>query len=77
MFGRAVISGARCPAHADHDNSLSIGETAEGNVLLHCHAGCELEDVVKGAGLFISHLFGQQHRVRRVRRRPAGPGQQQ
>ena len=30
---------ARCPAHRDRVNSLSISEGADGRVLLHCHAG--------------------------------------
>jgi Protein of unknown function (DUF3631) len=38
---------ARCPAHEDHDPSLSIGER-DGRVLVHCHAGCA-QDVVLDA----------------------------
>jgi hypothetical protein len=32
---------ARCPAHKDHDPSLSIADGANGRLLLHCFAGCE------------------------------------
>jgi hypothetical protein len=35
----------RCPAHEDRDPSCSITEVA-GKVLVHCHAGCQQEDVV-------------------------------
>jgi hypothetical protein len=42
---------ARCPAHADKSPSLSIRETAEGLVLLHCFAGCETEAILSAVGL--------------------------
>ena len=42
---------ALCPAHDDKKNSLSIG-TGEGRkILLHCHAGCPVENIVSAAGL--------------------------
>lgn len=42
---------ARCPAHEDHTASLSIGTGEDGRVLLHCHAGCELDAVLAAAHL--------------------------
>ena len=36
---------ARCPAHDDHNPSLSIRDS-DGKVLLHCHAGCAQSDVI-------------------------------
>ena len=36
---------ARFPAHADRGPSLSIAEGDDGVVLLHCFAGCSVEDV--------------------------------
>lgn len=33
---------ALCPAHDDHNPSLSIGEGKDGCVLLNCFAGCEI-----------------------------------
>lgn len=42
---------ARCPAHADKSPSLSIREMADGRVLLHCFAGCEVEAVLGAVGL--------------------------
>jgi hypothetical protein len=48
---------ARCPAHADKGPSLSIRETPEGGVLLHCFAGCATADVVAALGLQMTDLF--------------------
>jgi len=45
---------AKCPAHDDHNPSLSIRD-ADGKVLLHCHAGCGQRDVIdalKAKGLW-------------------------
>jgi putative DNA primase/helicase len=48
---------ARCPAHEDRKNSLSINEADDGKVLLHCHAGCKIKAVVSASGLKMSDLF--------------------
>ena len=48
---------ACCPAHDDKSPSLSISETADGTVLIHCFAGCKSADVVSSAGLELSSLF--------------------
>jgi putative DNA primase/helicase len=37
---------APCPAHEDRDPSLAIREV-DGQVLVHCHAGCAQRDVVQ------------------------------
>lgn len=47
---------ARCPAHDDRNPSLSISEK-DGNVLVHCHAGCPqraVTNVLKARGLWKS-----------------------
>jgi hypothetical protein len=36
---------AKCPAHDDHNPSLSIRDS-DGKVLVHCHAGCAQSDVI-------------------------------
>ena len=41
---------ARCPAHDDHHNSLSIKEE-NGKVLLHCFAGCDYGAIAMALGL--------------------------
>lgn len=48
---------ARCPAHDDRNPSLSISESSDGKVLLHCHAGCSSEDVLRMSGLQQNDLF--------------------
>ena len=46
-----------CPAHVDSKPSLSIKEDSSGKVLLHCHAGCSLEEILKALGLTKADLF--------------------
>lgn len=36
---------ARCPAHDDHHPSLTVTEAGDGEILMHCHAGCSYEDI--------------------------------
>ena len=48
---------ARCPAHADNSPSLSVRETGEGSVLLHCFSGCNVAEIVGALGLDMSDLF--------------------
>lgn len=48
---------ARCPAHDDQHNSLSVRLGEDGRVLLYCHAGCSSEAVCKAIGLEIRDLF--------------------
>lgn len=46
---------AKCPAHDDRQNSLSIGVGDGGKVLLHCHAGCPYERIAPLIGLTANH----------------------
>lgn len=55
---------ASCPAHHDPNPSLDLEEAGDGRVLAHCHAGCDIEDVVAALGLTMSDLFpddGRKH----------------
>jgi len=54
---------ARCPAHNDKRNSLSISEGHDGKVLLNCFAGCHNEDIVRSIGLSMSDLFEKKEQV--------------
>lgn len=49
-------SMATCPAHSDRAPSLSI-RAIEGQVLMHCHAGCDTADVLAALGLSLGDLF--------------------
>lgn len=48
---------ARCSGHEDRSPSLSIRELDDGRVLVHCFAGCTVDEVVGGAGLELQDLF--------------------
>ncbi|GCF11811.1 AAA family ATPase [Dictyobacter arantiisoli] len=48
---------ACCPAHNDRHPSLSIALGKEDKVLLNCHAGCPIENVLETVGLTMSDLF--------------------
>jgi hypothetical protein len=60
---------ALCPAHDDHHPSLVVTEGDDGRVLLHCHAGCEAEEVVAALGLSMADLFPGGSEVAAARRR--------
>src|SRR5262245_35551145 len=48
---------ACCPAHDDRRPSLSIREGEDGKVLVHCHAGCTIDDICAAIGVRPSELF--------------------
>src|SRR5690606_15907383 len=48
---------ARCPAHDDHQASLSIGTGADGRALLKCFAGCPATSIVEHIGLKMQDLY--------------------
>lgn len=47
---------AFCPAHDDKNASLSI-TISDDKALLFCHAGCQIDDILKTIGLTYSDLF--------------------
>jgi 5S rRNA maturation endonuclease (ribonuclease M5) len=49
---------ARCPAHEDHNPSLSI-RAIEGQVLVYCHFGCDTRDVLAAVEMTMSDLFDE------------------
>jgi hypothetical protein len=60
LGGRKAGSGwiARCPAHDDHNPSLSLSTGKDGKVLLRCHAGCDqaqLINALRARGLWENH----------------------
>jgi DNA primase len=63
---------ARCPAHDDKHPSLSICETDDGRVLVHCFAGCAAIDIVTTVGLQLSDLFPERlgHHLEPIKTQP-------
>lgn len=55
---------ARCPAHDDKHQSLSVSVGQDGRVLLNCHAGCSVENVAAAMGLTVKDLFVDKQRER-------------
>lgn len=48
---------ACCPAHDDKSPSLSIRETNDGKVLVHCFAGCSVYEILSAVGMEMTDLF--------------------
>lgn len=51
---------ARCPAHDDKGPSLSVRELGDGRTLVHCFAGCGVEEVLGAVGLSFCDLYPEQ-----------------
>jgi hypothetical protein len=60
LLDGAIHSGngwsARCPAHDDGKASLSVGPGDHGGIVIHCHAGCSPEAVVRSLDLTMKDL---------------------
>lgn len=48
---------ARCPAHEDNRQSLSLSRGDDGRALLCCHVGCTAQEIVSAVGLTMKDLF--------------------
>jgi hypothetical protein len=60
LKGARQLSGswkALCPAHEDHEPSLSVSEGDDGRALLNCFAGCKNPEIVAALDLDMSDLF--------------------
>ena len=55
---------ARCPAHDDRKNSLSVTQEKDGKILLHCHAGCKTEEILSALGLTMQDLYPAREEAR-------------
>ena len=53
---------ALCPAHDDHHPSLSI-TVLNDKILIYCHAGCSIENILSAAGLTFQDLFLDNNRL--------------
>lgn len=52
----------KCPAHDDKKASLTVTKGRD-SVLIHCHAGCSIENVLSAAGLKMSDLYYHEKRT--------------
>lgn len=48
---------ACCPAHQDKNPSMTIREVEEGKLLVHCFAGCSIEEIVSSIGITLADLM--------------------
>jgi hypothetical protein len=55
--GRADSWVAQCPAHEDGSPSLSILRKPDGMLLVHCFAGCGVDEVMGALGLELRDLW--------------------
>ncbi len=56
---------ALCPAHKDTAPSLSISLEKDGRILLYCHGGCEIEEILEAMGLHYRHLLTEKLWIKR------------
>lgn len=63
---------APCPSHEDRSPSLSVRETDDGTVLVHCFAGCNVTDILDAVGMDLAELFPErmEHHNNHRRGRP-------
>jgi hypothetical protein len=72
--GKPDAYSAQCPAHDDHDPSLSIHRGREDTVLVYCWAGCPTESVLAALGLDWRDLWDRAYDEATSRdRRPPPP----
>jgi hypothetical protein len=61
-------TAARCPAHDDAHPSLSFGKAKDfDGVVVKCHAGCSIDDILAELGLTISDLFDEPRQAKQGR----------
>src|SRR5436309_7689188 len=61
---------AFCPAHDDHEPSLSVTVGDDDCVLVKCFAGCTLDVIVEVVGLTVADLFSADGGGARGTRKP-------
>jgi hypothetical protein len=62
---------ACCSFHSDKSPSLTIRETGDGRILLHCFAGCDTDSVLSAIGLTFDDLFPERgHQQGKPEHRP-------
>lgn len=51
---------ACCPAHPDKNPSMTVRELNDGRVLVHCFAGCSVEEILGAVGMDFNALFPEE-----------------
>lgn len=66
---------ACCPSHDDKSPSMTVREAEEGKILIHCFAGCEINDILASVGLTIQDVMPDSapDEIRRSRKIPFSP----
>ena len=66
---------ACCPAHADKSPSMTVREVEDGMLLVHCFAGCGIDEIAGSIGMSISDLMPdkQPDEIRKARKIPFSP----
>jgi len=54
---------ALCPAHGDEKPSLSVAVGDDGRVLVHCHAGCTIDAILKAVDLTLKDLAPERREI--------------
>lgn len=57
--GNGTKYRAKCPArdHSSGNSTLSLLFNDDGRILIHCHGGCEANDILESIGLTLSDLY--------------------
>lgn len=50
---------ACCPAHDDKSPSLAVKVADNGNILMHCFGGCEIESIANSLQIDLQDLFAE------------------
>ena len=66
---------ACCPIHDDKNPSMTVREAENGKILIHCFAGCEINDILASIGLTIQDVMPDSapDELRRSRKIPFSP----
>jgi hypothetical protein len=62
LCGKGVVT--LCPAHDDKRFSLSVARGRSNNVVMKCHAGCDIASICEAFGIVKSDLFSGSTRKR-------------
>lgn len=65
---------ACCPAHEDRSPSLSVKELADGRILIHCFAGCGIDEVLGAVGMSLADIMPERLEDHRAPRNARIPG---